>query len=145
MKSYGPTGPNTRKHKHKEHKENSSKEQTKFLKSRDKDRLLEKRAQAARRREGEDGHFALEAMRARRQWVAPSKKAHQPGMLYPAGHLLTLGRNKGQREHCLLLLAGKPCRAGPATQLLARVRMLSGPSTGGASRSHWVWVPSDPT
>lgn len=41
---------------------------------------------------------------------------------------LTLGRNKGQREHCLLLLARKPCRAGPTAQLLARVRTLSGPT-----------------
>lgn len=88
MKSYGPTGPNTQKHKHKEHRENSSKEQIEVLKSRDEDRLLEKRAQAAQRSEGEeDGHFELELMRARRQWVAPSKKAHQPGTLYPAGHL----------------------------------------------------------
>lgn len=30
--------------------------------------------------------FALEMMKARRQWVASSKKAHQPRMLYPAEH-----------------------------------------------------------
>lgn len=66
----------------------AARNRSKSLKSRDEDRLLEKRAQAAQRSEGEeDGHFELELMRARRQWVAPSKKAHQPGTLYPAGHL----------------------------------------------------------